>query len=373
MSTAQAQYSLAILDDYHNIAVPYFSHIPNLSITSYPDTLHPTQSPPDHDALIARLKPHHIISTMRERTPLPASILNNLPDLRLLLTTGTRNLSIDTPATITNNITYAGTVPPLPSSPTARAAKSRYSNTNEHTFALLLSLAKNTPTDDHNIKTNSHGGWATSFTTSLAGKTIGLLGLGRLGSQAAITASLGFGMRVLAWSPNLTQSRADEVASTVGLAPGTFTVVADKSTLFRDSDVISIHLVLSPRSQHIISAADLALMKSDALLINTSRGPLVDETALLQVLRAGKIGGAALDVFDTEPLPRESEWRDTEWGRGGRARVVLSPHMGYADRETMGDWYRQQGENVERWLRGEEVRERIGDWGSGGSAREAKA
>lgn len=359
MATSQQGHSLAILDDYHEIAKPYFSHIPTLSITSYPTTLHPTQSQADHDALITRLKPYTIISTMRERTPLPASILNQLPNLRLLLTTGNRNLAIDTSATVANNITYAGTVPPTSTDPFVRAAKSRSSTTNEHTFALLLALAKNIPADDHNVKTYAHGGWATALITNLAGKTIGLLGLGRLGAQAAIAASLGFGMKVIAWSPNLTQERADEVAKSVGQPEGAFRVVG-KNELFETADVISVHLVLSERSRGTVGKEDLARMKKDALFVNTSRGPLVDEQALLQVLKDGKIGGAAVDVFDVEPLPEDSEWRSTDWGTGGRSRVVLTPHMGYAEKETMHDWYKQQAENVERWLKGEEVVGRIG-------------
>lgn len=358
MANPQKQHSLAILDDYHGIAAQYFSHIPNLAITNYPKTLHPTQSDTDHAALLDRLKPHTIISTMRERTPLPESILSQLPNLRLLLTTGNRNLSISTPATQTHNITYCGTVPPASTDPFVKAAKARSSTTNEHTFALLLALAKNIPTDDYNVKSNSDGGWATSFVTNLAGKTIGLLGLGRLGAQAAITASLGFGMRVVAWSPNLTQERADEVAASVGQPKGTFKVVG-KEELFETSDVVSVHLVLSERSRGTVGRADLVKMKKDALFVNTSRGPLVDERALLEVLKDGKIGGAALDVFDTEPLSDASEWRTLEWGKGGRSRVVLSPHMGYSERETMHDWYRQQAENVERWLQGEEVKNQI--------------
>lgn len=358
MSTPQKKHSLAILDDYHNIAAPYFAHIANLDITSYPETLHPTQSPADHDALINRLHQHDIISTMRERTPLPSSILTELPNLRLLLTTGTRNLAIDTRATVDQGIAYAGTTPPIPSDPIARAAKARFSTTNEHTWALLLALAKNVAADDHNVKTNSHGGWATSFATGLAGKKIGLLGLGRLGAQAAITASLGFGMTVLAHSTNLTQARADEVAAAAGLDAGAIRVVS-KQELFATSDVVSVHLVLSERSRGAVGRAELDSMKPEALFVNTSRGPLVDEEALLTVLKRGAIRGAALDVFDTEPLPDDSEWRSTEWGQGERASVVLSPHMGYAEVETMRDWYRQQAENVQHWIQGEELVSRI--------------
>lgn len=372
MAVPSKQHSLAILDDYNNIARPYFAKIPNLTITEYPSTLHPLHSDSDHNALIERLKPHTIISTMRERTPLPASILTQLPNLRLLLTTGTRNLSIPETTTAALSITYAGTTPPAAATPEARTAKARFSTTNEHTWALLLALAKNIAADDANVKAQTHGGWQTSLVTGLAGKTLGLLGLGRLGAQAAITGALGFGMRVVAWSENLTQDRADAAAAQAGLPPGSFRVADSKHALFAEADVVSVHLVLSERSRGTVGRAELAAMKREALFVNTSRGPLVDETALLAVLKEGRIRGAALDVFDREPLPVDSEWRSMEWGLGGRSQLVLSPHMGYAEIETMHAWYEQQAANVERWLRGEEVVNRIVPLGEKGG-KESKA
>ncbi|ETN46446.1 uncharacterized protein HMPREF1541_00630 [Cyphellophora europaea CBS 101466] len=364
MVASTQQHTLAILDDYHDIAKPYFAKIPNLSITTFPTTLHPQHSPSDHAALIARLSPFTIISTMRERTPLPASILTQLPNLRLLLTTGTRNLSIPEATVASLSITYAGTVPPpkpthAPVVPTTKAASVGYSNTNEHTWALLLALAKNVPQDDYNVKARASGGWETALVTGLAGKTIGLLGLGRLGAQAAVTAALAFGMRVVAWSENLTQAKADAVAERAGLDKGAFRVTATKRELFEVSDIVSVHLVLSERSVGVVGEEELWAMKEDALLVNTSRGPLVDEKALLAVLKKGAIAGAALDVFDVEPLPDDSEWRSTEWGKNGTSRVVLSPHMGYAETRTMHSWYEQQAVNVERWLNGDEVLNKI--------------
>lgn len=176
--------------------------------------------------------------------------------------------------------------------------------------------------------------------------------------------SSAFGMRVVAWSQNLTQEAADEKAAEMGLSTelpdGTKRFkVASKDEAFSSADVLSVHLVLSDRSRGIVSTADLQKMKDTAFLVNTSRSPLVDEAALLKVLKEGKIGGAAIDVFDLEPLPKDSEWRTTEWGVEGRSRVVLTPHMGYVEGEKLREWYQQQVENLERWARGEELLSRF--------------
>jgi phosphoglycerate dehydrogenase-like enzyme len=371
MAGSAQRSSIAILDDYHNIASSHFSRVPNLDITVFPDTLHPQFSEDDHEALVRRLQPFSVVSTMRERTPLPESVLQKLPNLKLLLTTALRNLSIPEKACADLGITYAGTTPPQAASGFARDAQARFSNTNEHTWALLLALAKNVPQDDFNVKTSSNGGWETSLVTGLAGKTIGLVGLGKLGAQAAVTASLGFGMRVVAWSENLTQGKADAAAAKAGLAPGSWRAVSKKE-LFEQSDMVSVHLILSDRSRGIIGMNELQAMKSSALFVNTSRGPLVDEKALLQVLEEGKIRGAALDVFEIEPLPRDSPFRSTKWGTEGRSQLVLSPHMGYSEIETMNEWYRQQAANVERWLKGEEVQNKILPAGSP-QVRQSKA
>ena len=206
------------------------------------------------------------------------------------------------------------------------------------------------------------GRQAASF--GLAGKKLGCLGLGRLGLQAAVTGSMGFGMEVVCWSENLTQEKADRASEGVGLERGRFRVVASKEELFREADIVTVQLVLSERSRGIVGKKELEAMKKTALLVNCSRGPIVDEVALLECLKEGGIAGAALDVFSTEPLEGDSEWRSTEWGRNGRSRVVLSPHMGYVERETMEGWYQHQARNVERWLDGEEVLDRIVPEGS---------
>ena len=164
-------------------------------------------------------------------------------------------------------------------------------------------------------------------------------------------------MRILAWSSSLTQEAADEKAQALGLPvedeDGKVFKVVSKEELFKQADVLSVHYVLSDRSRGIVGKEDLALLKEEALFVNTSRGPLVDEDALLDVLENGKIRGAAIDVFDLEPLGKESRWRSEKWGTEGTSKVLLSPHMGYVDGETMANWYEEQVEIVEKWFEGE--------------------
>lgn len=229
-----------------------------------------------------------------------------------------------------------------------------YSSTNEHTWALILGLAKNIAADDLSIKSTSTG-WQNSLAFRLAGKKLGVLGLGSLGAQCAVTGKLGFGMEVICWSENLTQDKADAKAEAADLPKESFRVVGSKMELFENSDVLSVHYVLSERSKGIVGEAELGAMKSSSILINTSRGPLIDEQALLRCLKEGRIWSAALDVYDVEPLPADSWWRTINWGVEGRSKVVLSPHMGYVDEETVNDMYAQQAQNVTRWLNAEEV------------------
>lgn len=166
-------------------------------------------------------------------------------------------------------------------------------------------------------------------------------------------------MRVLAWSNSLTQEKADAQAESAGLPPGSFRVAASKAALFEGADVLSVHYVLSERSRNIVSATELALLKPSAMVVNTSRGPLIDEDALFDVLDEGKIRGAALDVFWREPLPEDSRWRTTRWGVEGRSEVVMTPHTGFVSEETMESWWVQTSANLERWLAGEEVLNRL--------------
>lgn len=285
---------------------------------------------------------------MRERTPFPADLIARLPNLKLLLTTGNRNAALDLGALKARGIPVAGALD-------TAARTAGVDSTTEHCVALILAAARNIAHDDLSVKS---GGWQTSYALGLAGKVFGTAGLGRLGVKVAKIMSQSFGMRVVAWSRNLTQEAADEQARLAGLpvedsdGEKTFKVVS-KEELFKTADVLSLHLVLSDRSRGIISSADLALMKPTAIFINTSRGPLVVEQDLLDTLNNGRIRGAALDTFDLEPLPLDSKWRTTSWGRDGRSQVLLTPHMGYVEKGALDVWYQQQVENIKRWQKGE--------------------
>jgi glycerate dehydrogenase len=340
-----SQLKLAILDDYQNISPPHFAHLASrISISHFPETLDPRDET-QRALLIERLKPFDAILAMRERTPFSKETLSALPNLKLLLTTGTRNLALDVEYCASREIPVAGTAGRL----------AGIHSTVQHTWALILGLARHVARDDAAIK---RGEWQGSLGMTLVGKTLGLLGLGKLGSQVGRIAVLAFDMKVTAWSANLTQEKADEQAAALGLPAGTFRVVKEKAKFFREADVVSLHNVLSERSRGIVGAAELGVMKSTAILVNTSRGPLVDERALLETLNAGRIRGAALDVFEPEPLPKDSLWRTTAWGRDGRSEVLLSPHTGYADEQIHG-WYDEAAENLVRWLEGEELKTRL--------------
>ncbi|KAK2734825.1 hypothetical protein FQN55_002520 [Onygenales sp. PD_40] len=348
---------LAILDDYQSLSPPKFHPLttphPNLTITTHPHTLHPTHNAHDKQTLISLLHPYQIISTMRERTPFPASLLTSLPNLKLLLTTGTRNRAIDLPTCAAHGIIVAGTTGVKPGEEKLPTP----SSTVQHTWALILGLARHIARDDASVK---GGGWqGDSLAMGLAGKTLGIVGLGKLGAATGRIGIVAFGMRVVAWSSNLTQEAADERAVELGLPVGSFVVVRGKEELFRVADVVSLHYVLSERSRGMVGGRELGVMKSSALLVNTSRGPLVEEGELLETLKRGGIRGAALDVFDREPLAEDSEWRTTEWGVEGRSEVLLTPHMGYGEEEIMNRWYEEQAENLGRWLEGKEVLNRL--------------
>ena len=352
-SPSSHQHSLAILDDYASIASSYFTSTLS-QIVAFPDTL---PSTPEHaSALISRLSPFTIISTMRERTRLPASIISQLPKLRLLLTTGMRNAAIDLPACTKRGIIVAGTTGAGRSDKRYTPAPEGYDMTTQQTWALILALANRVTTEHLDVRS---GGWQSGFNVGLAGKTLGLLGLGRLGSRTARVGSLAFGMKIVAWSSSLTQEKVDEVALGYGVAAGTWRCAASKEEVFRVADVLSLHYVLSERSRGMVGKEELAVMKPDALLVNTSRGGLIDEEVLLETLRRGAIKGCGLDVFWREPLEQDDVWQKEGWGMEGRSVVVLSPHMGYVEEGQMRRWYEEQAENVERWVRGEEVRNRM--------------
>ena len=355
MSTS-TKAQLAILDDYFDIASSKFAQLRSrLDVTSFPKTLNARQDD-DRKKLIDRLQRFEIISTMRERTAFPVEVLKALPNLKLLMTTGLKNASIDMKACKELGITVVGATGAGRSTASSKPKGNSLDSTTEQTWALILGLARNTVRDAVAIQ---QGGWETSPATGLKGKTIGLLGLGKLGTMTAKIAKFGFGMHVLAWSASLTQAKADEQAESCGLPKGAFHLASSKEELIKAADILSIHYVLSDRSRGMVGAKELAAMKKDALLINTSRGPLIDEDALLQCLREGRIGGVGLDVFDLEPLPSDSAWRTTKWGEGGASKVLLSPHMGYVEEDVMIRWYEETAENVERYLDGQEVINKI--------------
>lgn len=341
---------MALLDDYAGIAPKHFEGIEGLEIDSYPETLDPA-NPADLAQLVERLRPYPIISTMRERTPFPADLLRQLPNLRLLMTTAMRNLGIDTAAAAQHSITVTGTTGVRsttdPTTGATTTVPAPYTTT-QHSWALLLALCSRIPHDDRALKT-SPTAWQSGLMIPLTGgaSTLGIVGLGNLGVAFAKIAVQAFGMRVLAWSENLTPEKAAAAARAAGLPEGTFVAVG-KERLLREADVVSLHNVLSDRSRGMIGKEELRVMKPGAVLVNTSRGGLIDEEALVEVLKEGKIGGFATDVFWTEPLPKDSVWRRTdEWAKSS---VVLSPHMGYVNEGMIGRWYEEQAEIVKGYL-----------------------
>jgi phosphoglycerate dehydrogenase-like enzyme len=276
----------------------------------------------DEDAVAARLAPFEVVVAMRERTPFPASLLAKLPNLRLLITTGMHNASIDFAAAAGRGVTVCGTA-------------GRPLATPELTWGLLLALVRGIPREDAGVRA---GGWQEGVGVELNGRTLGLLGLGSIGQRMARYAHA-FDMAVLAWSPNL---RADDAA-----AHGVRRV--EKDELFRASDVVSLHVRLGDRSRGVVGAPELALLGPGGYLVNTSRGPLVDEAALVDALRTGAIAGAALDVYDTEPLPADHPLRTLP-------NVVLSPHQGFVSQETYAVYFGEAVDDIDAWLRGAPVR-----------------
>ncbi len=280
----------------------------------------------DADATVAALADFDVILAMRERTLLNRPVIERLPKLRLLSFTGPRNAAVDVPACTERNIVVCNT----------QSLGSGTYDTSELALGLLLAAARHLPLGDAEIRA---GRFQQNMKSGigLEGRTLGVIGLGRLGARMA-GYGLALGMKVLAWSTNLTAERAQEVG----------VQLATKEDLLAQSDAISLHLVLSGRSRGIIGAADLARMKPGAILVNTSRGPLVDEAALLAALNAGKIM-AAIDVFDREPLPVDHPLRHAP-------NTVLSPHMGYVTQDNMAGLYRMSVENILAWLAGKPIR-----------------
>lgn len=311
-----ARHSIAVLDDYQGVA----AGCADWSVLDADVTFH--SDPMSEDRLVEILAGCDVVVAMRERTPFPADLLSRLPDLRLLVTTGMRNAAIDLDGARDAGITVVGT--PSPGHATA-----------ELTFALTLALARGLFDELDSVRS---GGWQTGLGSDVRDATLGLVGLGRLGEHVAGFARA-FGMDVIAWSENLTASRAAEV----GVRP------VERDTLFGTSDFVSIHLRLSERSRGLIGPAELALMRSSAYLINTSRGPIVDETALLQAVRSGSIAGAALDVYDTEPLPADHPFR-------AEPRILATPHIGYVTRQTYEVFFASVVEDIVAWSAGTPIR-----------------
>ena len=308
---------VVVLDDYQRVASSY---APWDSIGGDVEFVHEHLEGED---LLAALSGAQVVVAMRERTAFDADLLGRLDALRLLITTGAANASIDVTAAASRGVTVCGTGSLL--SPAA-----------EMTWALLLALVRQVPEADRGVR---EGGWQTSVGTELAGRTLGLLGLGRLGQRVA-RVGLAFEMPVIAWSQHLDP----ELARGLGVEPA-----PTKEDLLARSDVVSVHLKLSERTRGIVGARELGLLKPGAFLVNTSRGPLVDEDALLDALRSGHLGGAALDVFDREPLPPDHPLRSAP-------RTVLSPHLGYVTDGTYKVFYEDAVEDVLAWERGEPTR-----------------
>ncbi len=310
---------VAILDDYQHVALQMsdWSVLPaDVEVRVFSDHL------ADQDALVERLKDFEVVMAMRERTPFPRSLLERLPTLRLLTTTGMRNAAIDLQAATDCGVVVCGTGGVL--YPTA-----------ELTWGLILALLRHIPREDQATRT---GQWQVSMGIGLHSKVLGVIGLGNLGSQVA-TVGKAFQMSVLAWSQNLTAERAAQVGATL----------VSKDELLSQSDIVTIHLVLSQRTTRLLGTRELGLMKPTSYLVNTSRGPIVDEQALVAALQKKTIAGAALDVFDEEPLPLDHPLRRLE-------NTVLTPHLGYVTTETYRIFFGQTVENIQAFLNGAPVR-----------------
>jgi D-3-phosphoglycerate dehydrogenase len=310
----------AILDDYLNLSlkVADWSKVADrVDVTVFNQ---PFASP---EAAIGALKDFEIICAMRERTPFPRAMFDGLPKLKLLITSGLRNNSIDMAAAKDKQIVVCGTQ--WPRDPTAPL-----------TMGLILELTRNIGRENARMHAGEY--LQKHVGIEIEGKTLGVIGLGKLGAKVSGLAKA-FGMNVIAWSPNLTAERCKEVG--VGYA--------SKEELFATADIITIHVVLSDRSRGLVGAADLDRMKPTSFIVNTARGPIIDEMALLETLKARKITGAAVDVFSVEPLPVDHPFRKLD-------NLVLTPHLGYVTQETFIAHYNQMVEGIDAWFKGEPVR-----------------
>jgi len=310
---------IAILNDYQKIALAS-ADWKRLPKSARIDVYHDHQ--PDEAAVVERLKPYDVIVGMRERTPFPRRVIEQLPNLKLLITTSVRNRSFDLAACADRGIVACHT-------------EGGHTPTAELAWALILALAKNIPGEDRSTR---EGHWGDRVGIGLAGRTLGLMGLGKLGGKVAEVGKV-FDMQVIAWSENLTDARCAEL----GVRH------VSKDELLEKSDILSVNLVLSARTRGIIGAAELARMKPTVYLINTSRGPVVDEKALVDALERGAIAGAGLDVFDVEPLPLDHPLRRLP-------NTVITPHVGGFVEENYELWYQGALEDILAWLDGRPIR-----------------
>src|ERR1700760_5004672 len=324
MDTTMTRLRCAILDDYMNLSLKLadWSKVEDrVDITVFNQ---PLTSP---EAVVSALKDFEIILAMRERTPFPRAIFDQLPKLKLLITSGMRNNSIDLDAAKAKQVGVCGTK--WWKDPTAPL-----------TMGLILELTRNMGRESARMHAGEY--LQKHVGIEIEDKTLGVVGLGKLGAKVSELAKA-FGMNVIAWSPNLTRERCEEVGVRY----------ATKEELFSTADIITIHVVLSDRSRGLVGAADLARMKPTSYIVNSARGPIIDEMALLETLKARKIAGAAIDVFSVEPLPVDHPFRKLD-------NIVLTPHLGYVTQETFIAHYTQMVEGIDGWLKGEPVR-RLGE------------
>ncbi|ASU79456.1 hydroxyacid dehydrogenase [Actinopolyspora erythraea] len=316
---------IAVLDDYQNVAREFgdwHTLPPDAEVTVFDEHI------ADPEELVRELEPFGVVVAMRERTPFPAAVLRQLPNLELLVTTGMGNAVIDMATAAEQGVTVCGTG-------NGMREGAEWAPTAELTWGLILALARRIPEEDRSVR---EGGWQHTVGKDLLGGTLGVLGLGRLGSQVA-TVGRAFGMEVLAHSENLTEERARQVgARAVG-----------KRELFAESDVVTVHVKLSERTRGLVGRAELDLLGPNSYLINTSRGPIVDERELLSALHEGRIGGAGVDVYEREPLPADDPWR-------GAPRTVLTPHLGYVSETVYRAFFTEAVEDVRQYLAGAPVR-----------------
>lgn len=311
---------IAVIDDWQDVArdVVDWSVLESIGEVTF---VH--DYPADNATLAERLGRYQVICVMRERTRFDEDLLKRLPALKLLVTGGMRNAALDMPAAVKLGIKVCGTDSYKHAAP-------------ELTWALIMAATRNLLSEANALRS---GQWQQGLGGDLHGKTLGILGLGSIGLRVAQFGQV-FGMRVIAWSENLTAERAEQVGVTY----------VSKQQLFEQADVLSVHLVLSERSRGLVDAQALGWMKPTALLVNTARGPIVDEAALIKALQKQHIAGAALDVFDEEPLPALHPFRTLD-------NVLATPHVGYVSRQNYAQFFAQMIDDIQAWAAGEPVRQ----------------